>query len=292
MKPTSYIFLVMSLVLFLGGYFTCGIAETMAASSSTPIFDQTFNDEGDAVYTYNLSGEQNTKLSLTFANVDVRVIGTATESYVMLKNFDVNNYTAALSAGTVKIDGTASFLSSLIDMSDGGLKFKGLRYFLLEKPNPERARSVTVYISELSDLTTVSLTLTNGNVTFENLPNSLDYNVSLSGGNVSFTNVYSRSVANLSVTNGDVSIVNSEISGITVNQDKGNFSYTTADSASSELTSYDLRVEQGTVQYNGVAVNSPYKVTSPAPNSVIRVTMKEGLIRVNDGGDPPATPAQ
>ena len=90
MRPTSMIFLVLSLILIFGGFMTCSIAKSMAASENISIYDQVFDENGDAIYTYNISEQAINKLALTFSDVDVTVVGGASSSYVELKNFDVN----------------------------------------------------------------------------------------------------------------------------------------------------------------------------------------------------------
>jgi len=290
MKPTSIIFLILSLILFFGGYVTLGIAKTMASSSNTPIYDQTFDENGDAVYTYNISSNTISKLLLTFSDVDLTIVGNAEESYVELKNFETTSYATSLSAGTVTVNGNTSFLSSLIDMSDGGVSFRGIRYFLLDKPDPSRARSVTVYISELSEIKTIAVSLAKGSVTFKNIPNTFDYSISVTEGNVVLENVDTDAVANITVHKGNVDIKDSAIATMTITQEEGTTTLNAVDAYAPELTTYDLRTEDGTVRYNGVPVGTEYKITSPAPKNNIKINSKSGTIIVSDSGDHASIP--
>ena len=290
MKPTSIIFLILSLILFFGGYVTLGVARSMADSSNTPIYDQTFDENGDAVYTYNISAATISKLLLTFSDVDITIIGNAEESYVELKNFETTSYATSLSAGTVTVDGNTSFLASLIDMSTGGVSFRGIRYFLLDKPDSDRPRSVTVYVSELSEIKTIAVSLTKGSVYFKNIPNTFDYSINVSEGNVVLENVDTDAVANITVSKGDVDIKDSAIATMTITQEEGTTTLDAVNAYTPELTTYDLRTEDGTVRYNGVPVGTEYKITSPAPKNNIKIISKSGVIVVSDSGDQPSTP--
>ena len=80
-------------------------------------------------------------------------------------------------------------------MSGGGLKFKGLRYFFADKPIKGHKRSVTVYLSDASNLTSLTLTVKNGDVTLKNIWNeNVVYNVNVIEGDLSFNEVVTTAV--------------------------------------------------------------------------------------------------
>ncbi|MBQ4064903.1 MAG: DUF4097 family beta strand repeat protein [Clostridia bacterium] len=287
MKPTSMIFLVLSLILAFGGFMTCSFAKTMAASDGIAIYDQTFDDNGDAVYRYEIDDNVINKLSLTFSDVDVTVVGNASSSYVELKNFDVTGYAVSLTGGNVSVDGTVGLLSSLIDMSNGGLRFRGLRYFLLDKPDPSRERSVTVYISNACEMRALSVSLKNGTVSFQNMDRPLDYSVTLSEANAVFDHVTSTSVAQISAANGDVTVNESKFATVSASMEKGNFIVNGSQSMSYQFTGYDLKInETGSILFNGADAGQQYKVTAPIQEMLYMVTVSGGNIQITDGGSP------
>jgi len=291
MKPTSMIFLVLSLILIFGGFMTCNVAKSMAASQNIPIYDTTFDSNGDAVFTYDISDTALNKLILNFSDVDVNIIGNAERSYIELKNFDVNSYRVTLSGGNVTVDGTVGFLSSLLDMSAGGIQFKGLRYFLLDKPDPERPRSVTVYLTALSELKSLNVSLKQGTVTFENIHNTLDYSVSLNNANASFRNVISTSIASISASSSNVTMIGSRFVTVNATVENGNITITGKDVLSFQRTSYQLSVkETGNILYNGGNAGTAYKATSPAPESTVFININKGTISIDDGGLPAISP--
>ena len=290
MKPTSMIFLVLSLILMFGGFMTCSIANSMASSQNISIYNTHFDENGDLIYNYALSNTAIHKLALNFSDVDIRIVGNAATSYVELKNFDVNSYRVNFSGGQVTVDGTTGFFSSLLDMSSGGLQFKGLRYFLLDKPDPSRERSVTVYLSSLSDLTSLSVSLQKGSVSFQDIDNALDYNVSLNEADVSFENVVTTSVAAIS-GKANISIISSRFATLNATITGGNMTIRGNDVLTYQHTNYNVSVvENGSIRYNGGVAGTSFKATSPAPEVNVIVSIKDGSIVIDDSGAPAISP--
>ena len=178
MKPTSLIFLALSLILLVGGFMVCGVAKSMAKNQGIRIYDQEINKDGDSVYTYNIADDTVTKLALKFSGIDVHIRGSESESYIELKNFDANSYSTTLTGSTVTVDGTVGFMSSLIDMSGGGIRFKGLRYFLMEKPSGDQQKSITVCISRNSGLKSLNVTSEKGDVYLSDIAGGIEYSIS------------------------------------------------------------------------------------------------------------------
>lgn len=251
MKPTSYIFLALAAVLLFGGIITCTVAESMAKANGTEIFEQKKNKDGDMVYKYELTDEKLSKLELEFENVEINIIGSSDKSYVELKNFDPFQYSTTLSGSTVSVDGTVSGLSSLIDLSGGGIKFKGLRYLFFDKPSASRPRSVNVYITDASQIKTLNLNIKKGSVTLKNINNSIDYNISSQSGKVYLDNIVTESVINLKITNGDVDIINSEFVSLFGDMTGGKISVDMS-TVSPEFISYDVQTENSNIYYNTI----------------------------------------
>ena len=103
------------------------------------------NKDGDSVYTYNIADDTVTKLALKFSGIDVHIRGSESESYIELKNFDANSYSTTLTGSTVTVDGTVGFMSSLIDMSGGGIRFRACAISLWKSP-PEIGRKALLSV--------------------------------------------------------------------------------------------------------------------------------------------------
>jgi hypothetical protein len=285
MKPTSLIFLALAAVLLFTGWFTCSIASSMADAQGVSIYEQSRNKKGDIVYVYNLSDQKLSKLSLTFANVDVTIIGSAKSSYVELKNFEAYDYSTKLTGGTVSVDGTIGGLSSFIDMSGGGLRFKGLRYFFADKPLKGHKRSVTIYLSDTSSLTTLNLSLTNGDVTLKNIWNeTVDYNITVREGSATFDQVTTTSVINANVSAGNVTLTNSKAKTFNTNIVGGNLSIDTTNYAA-EFVSYNVKTENSTLTYNTLPLtDGQLKVVTPSDiqQCLIKVDATDANVIIKD----------
>lgn len=264
MKPTSLIFLALAAVLLFTGWFTCSIASSMADAQGVSIYEQTRNKKGDIVYVYNLSDQKLSNLFLNFSNVDVTIVGSSKKSYVELKNFDPYDYSTTLSGGTVKVDGTVSGLSSFLDMSGGGLKFKGLRYFFADKPIKGHKRSVTVYLSDASGIDSLNLTVRNGDVTLKNIWNEqVDYNLTVNSGSLTLNEVVTTAVINANVSAGNMTISNTKATSLNADIVGGSMTVDTTNYAA-EFVSYEVDTENSTLNYNGTVVaEGQLKISSP-----------------------------
>ncbi len=285
MKPTSLIFLALAAVLLFTGWFTCSIASSMADAQGVSIYEQSRNKKGDIVYAYSLSDQKLSKLSLNFSNVDVTVIGSAKSSYVELKNFDPYGYSTTLTGGSVSVDGTVSGLSSFLDMSGGGLRFKGLRYFFADKPLKGHKRSVTIYISDASSIKTLNLTVRNGNVTLKNIWNeTVDYNITVSEGNATFTDVVTSSVINAKVSAGNLNVNNTKATTLNANLVGGNINIDTTNYAA-EFVSYNVKTENSTLNYNesGIA-DGQLKIITPSDiqQCLVKIDATDATVVIKD----------
>lgn len=284
MKPTSLIFLALSIVLLFCGWFTCSMAETMADAQGIEIFEQNKDKKGDIVYVYNLSDAKLSKLDLVFENVNVNIVGSSKDSYVELKNFEPYNYATTRSGSNVTVDGTVSGLTSFIDMSGGGIRFKGLRYFFADKPSASRASSVTIYLSDASDIKTLNISLKKGTVTVKDVYNPIDYNINVSAGNVNIDTVVTESVINMSVSGGEINVTNSECTTINANISGGTVNIN-SDRYAAELLSYNVKTENSTLNYNGTAIaDGQLKITTPTEvqKCLIKIDAKDSSVQLTD----------
>ena len=285
MKPTSLIFLALAAVLLFTGWFTCSIASSMADAQGVSIYEQTRNKKGDIVYAYNLSDQKLSKLNLNFSDVNVTIVGSAKKSYVELKNFDPYDYSTTLSGGSVTVDGTVSGLSSFLDMSSGGLKFKGLRYFFADKPIKGHKRSVTVYLSDASNLTSLTLTVKNGDVTLKNIWNeNVVYNVNVIEGDLSFNEVVTTAVINARVSTGDITVSNTKATSINANIVGGRINVDTTNYAA-EFVSYKVDTENCTLNYNGTVIpEGQLKIVTPSDirQCTLNIDATDATVTISD----------
>ena len=275
MKPTSVIFLIFALVLFVSGMITCNVAKSMAKSGGVVLFEQTRDDKGNTVIKKDIPADLVTKLSLNLKNADVNVYGGAEKSYIELVNFDVNSYGMSTSNNTMSM--TDSFDITSIFTSSGGTQFKGLRYIIgAEKPQGKKA--VNIYISGESDMTGLSVSLDSGNVYMSNIYNNFDYALTIKKGSLTMDSVSSSSVSNISVEEGSVKLQYAEISTIKVDIGKGDLQVVTS---KSDRNTYYVQTS-GDVYYNGEKVSSVFEQKSGDAITDLIAKLGDGQVNIND----------
>ena len=280
MKPTSLIFLALSLILLVGGFMVCGVAKSMAKNQGIRIYDQEINKDGDSVYTYNIADDTVTKLALKFSGIDVHIRGSESESYIELKNFDANSYSTTLTGSTVTVDGTVGFMSSLIDMSGGGIRFKGLRYFLMEKPSGDRQKSITVCISRNSGLKSLNVTSEKGDVYLSDIAGGIEYSISTTDSDIFLDGIRTTDIENVN----SFATLTAVRGSITVDASTG--------TVSSDFITYDIKATEGAINYNGTDYEGELKITSPDEKSKIKAEITKGVVRITDapsGGTDPGS---
>ena len=73
MKPTSVIYLVFSVILFIGGFGMCKYAEKLADDRNQPIYDIVTEEDGSTFYSFDVDNTSIASLKLYFSNVDVKL---------------------------------------------------------------------------------------------------------------------------------------------------------------------------------------------------------------------------
>ncbi len=282
MKPTSIIFLAMSLILLFGGFMTCKVAESMADKQGVKIYSQELDKNGDAVYTYNLSSEEITKLTLTFSGVNIKVHYTENDSYIKLTNFSTSSYSTSLSGNVVSVDGTVGAISTLIDFSGGGISFKGLRYLFLDEPDQSRERSVDLYLSSKSSIKTIEIKSTKGGVMLDGLDGRFDFFIDAADGDVTLNNITNAAVANIVTTTGKVEVNSSIITSLAVTTGDSDITVKADGKYGEHNASYELKSQSGVVVYNDTEKGPSYRAVAPDGVTSVKLTSGTGNVFVYD----------
>ena len=284
MKPTSLIFLVLSVILFLGGFTVCKYAESRAKKTSEPIFDSEKNENGDFVAKKAFGNEAISSVSLKFDGVDVEIVSGGDESYIELVNFEPFSYSFSLASSSISADGTVGFVSSMLDRSEGGLQFRGLRYFFADKPEKTAKKTVKLCVSPYAKLNSLVLTVTNGNVTVTDIANPVDYTISVSGGNLFVSGTETTSVFNATVRDGNFECNTSAALTLIAKIENGECKVAANGAFLPGTTAYELTATGGTVIYDGsILEEDTYRVTPTVTKNLIRISVKNGNLNVNDG---------
>ncbi len=178
MKPTSIIFLIVSVVLIAAGVITAGLAKDLAETEGVALSQKA--DE-DMVFVYDYSKDGISTIKLDLKEAEVNIIGEAETSYIELINFPRGSYEFSSSRPSLNIinnwdgfslSGVASFVSDINGLS--GV----IDYFNAVGSQ----KIVNIYLSPESEVDAVACNLAKGVVCMEKCNMSRDYIINIEDG--------------------------------------------------------------------------------------------------------------
>lgn len=222
MKPTSIIFLILSIILIAFGIGLCFVAENMSAAQDIELYSTSVDSDGNNVERYELENADISRISLILKNSNVNIISTSEESYIELVNYSKNTYEFSMNLKTVAIDDTVN-LMSILNFAEGGFKFEGLRYFFTPDMYKDRQKAINIYIKEENSLKVIDITLGEGNLLIDSITTRIDYTLNIEQGNVEFNKIKSSTIFDLQVGDGDVKFQDTVVLSCNVSIKNGNF---------------------------------------------------------------------
>lgn len=147
MKPTSIVFLVIAVLLILGGVILCITAENIAETDGYVLFNRT--EDGSSYRQYDFSGKPVTKISLVVEDAEIYIYGGAEKSYIEFFNFREGLYTFSTSGTIIALDEIPD-IESLLDFNTT-FSFGGIRQFLVGNKSAGGPRRVNIYLDDLTE---------------------------------------------------------------------------------------------------------------------------------------------
>lgn len=183
MKVTSVIFLILSLVLIVGGMFICSYAKGLAPNEEA--IDGPNIKDGIIETEIEYSGQNVSRIVLDIDGADVTIHGGAKTSYVKLTNFEPNKYIGSVVNKTLKISNNIS-IADYINLDGSGVSFAGvwrtLRSFYYVDDSLDK--SVDIYLSDDEDIKQLSINLTNSYIQIMDVTQKCDITLTGSDSNV------------------------------------------------------------------------------------------------------------
>ncbi len=292
MKPTSIIFLVLSIILIIGGVITCFVASAAAKKEDIALFTQVENEDGDFVYTCEYEPEEIERISLSVKNAIVNV-NAGDEDKIELINFTEGSYSRGISSKSYIIDDTFN-ISQLFVFDKGGFSFNGLRQYIRLASLRDKERVVNITLS-LDALKVLSINVKNGSINIEGVSLSGDFILSATNGEINLLNVYTPSYIKLSgdktqanikggyiksltceFKSGELSAEALTVSNIKAETEIGNISLGIA----SFLDDYmiNAQTDKGGIKIGTLDVLSPYIQGEDIATQIIRIKSGNGNI--------------
>ena len=189
MKPTSIIFIVLSIVIMIVGLFICSAASSAAEEAGIEIFGSEKNELGDLVFTYDFSDDNIKKISIETLDADVNVHSTDGNSYIELINFHEGSYSFSKNNRMISVANNAN-ISSLLQFGSGNFSFNGLRHYFREMPKNGHPKTVNIYINPENELQFLSFDVSSGDLEISSVSAECDYDISVSGGAADIKGIY------------------------------------------------------------------------------------------------------
>lgn len=296
MKPTSIVFLIVAIVLVIGGFATAGVAKQMAAREGIELGYTPSEDGADLVFTYEYGADSIGKINIDLDGADVNIIGGAAKPYVELINFAEGMYEFSSTNRVMTIKDGTDF-TSWSGLATLAMNFKGLRSFVNYSSMKDLERTVNVYVCEENPVKIVDISLDAGNVSIKDSVSATDYNLDIDAGEVIFENVSTASAVTVELDAGNVNVTGCDFERFTVELDSGNvnakasvnrldaeigsgaFNYNCYGSVA--LTNVKLFANVGSVTVDGIGYGGYKETNDVATDSHVNVNVSVGDIIIN-----------
>ena len=263
MKPTSVIFLIVSILLACVGFLLCITASSMATEQGIGLFSFVGDEDDNYVATQTFTEEDLKKIVIKVSDVNVNVIGGAEESKIELVNFMNNSYNIQAGRATLQISDNSG-ITGLIDLENFKINFGGFRDYLhylfdFIEGNEKKEQILNVYLTDEADLVNFNITVGDGDITLSHMQTECDYKIVLANGVVEIDNVTTDSSIQIESTeSSNIEIKNTVTDELRIMSPKSEC-YIEIASTTFSRAMY-IEAKSGDVVYDRVAVSQPVTV--------------------------------
>lgn len=242
MKLGSIVGIVFSCLLIIAGIVLCVMGTETAKESDQLLFTQ--RSEGGTYYCEKIDKGTN-RVKIQFEKADITVIGGAEKSQIEFINFNPNLYNVSITPNIVSFEEIPS-LTSIVDIGENGINFKGLRYLLDFKSYDfdDLDKSIVISLSDDTDLKVLDISGENSKVTLKNIKLDGDISLKIDNGSVNVDKLKTSSTLEVIGKKVDAEIKNLSASTLRFTTDKSAFSTTECSVKNSEIS-----VKNGSVVY-------------------------------------------
>ena len=172
MKPISIVFLVIALLMIVGGVVLCSIAKDTAETDGYVLFRESATGES---YIRQDFDAETSKIELVFSDASVHFVGGEEASYLEFFNFREGLYTLSAAGKIITFDEMPN-IDSLLSFQ-GGFSFSGVRYLLRDGLRKQAEKKIIVHLSPEAALKVIALSCDTCTVTSEKVVTQFDLTV-------------------------------------------------------------------------------------------------------------------
>lgn len=191
-------------IILAAGVVLCIVGLTLANSSGVDLFDNSLGEDGRHTVTETLGSTEISRISLILKDADFSIDGNSSENSALLVNFTKNSYEYSVSNRTVQIDNTQGILFTILNISDNGLNFDGLRHFMVMNSLDELDKRIDVRLKRAKNLSSYEMEVTDGDISLSNIDDEASYNINQNGGDTTISNITEAQDAEIIINNGSL----------------------------------------------------------------------------------------
>lgn len=202
MKPTSVIFLILAVILIVGGVILCFVSGALASGADIELFCDYVDEEGNAVTEHDLSGKSVSAVNIDLESAVINIYGGSEKSYVKVENFPDKAYEFWLTAGELNFKDThALSVFSSFRINESGFGFDGLRHYLALNKYDDKDNVIDIYLSSKDSINTLNIDVNNGEINISDLDVISEINLNVNDGKIALNSVNSAGKANVTAKN-------------------------------------------------------------------------------------------
>ena len=266
MKLGSIVGIAFSCLLIIAGIVLCVMGTNKAEEAGQFLFTQ--RSEEGTYYCEKIAKGTN-RVKIQFKNADVTVIGGAEKSQIEFINFNPNLYNVSVTPNILSFEEMPS-LTSIVDIGENGINFKGLRYLLdFDTYNyDDLNKSVVISLADDSDIKILDISGEKSKVTLKNVKLDGDLSLKIDSGSISVDDFSTTSTLEIIGSN-----LNSNIKGFSGSTLRCNSTKAVLNITESSAKNTEIDVKNGAVEYMTRDVLS---------NGFFNISSKSGSVTVND----------
>lgn len=269
MKKSSLILLIFSIALIIAGTVLCFVGK-----SKGDVFDNTVLTDGDYRKEIAINADLN-NIVIDFSKAEINVFGGAERNYIETVNIEDSQIDEKASG--ITISDSYDYLSLAYDTI---VHFNGIRNILFPGQSYSGDKKINIYLTGDYNVTQMSFSLENGNITVSQLESNTDYNFTIKDtGDITFDQVATKSKAYINVKNGNVALKQMSCVLFEGVIETGNL-HCSEENPGQHF--YDLSCENGMVYLLGESQGNKYVVDTGSDTSKIDFSVKFGNIHLNE----------
>ena len=292
MKPTSIIFIIVTIILACAGVLLCISAEDMANKQGIALFKQEHDGNNNYVEAYDdIDEETLKKLVISLKNADINIYGGAEKSKIELINFSDNSYNLTASKTQITLSAIEG-ISGLINLDTFKINFDGFRNYQNYLKSRNRQKTVNLYLTDAAAVIFIDIQNESGKITLNGLDLDCDYKIAAANGSVLLSDINTGS--SISITSKKE--IKAELKGVTARElvfdADSTGSITINESSFSHKISSSVKSGEF-IYYRTEADFANFNVELYAPDGVISVYGKEYQQKYTEQNvEIPLTPVQ